>query len=694
MHPETDEFDPDVYLDNVVSSISSAVDKVFPLRKRSKKQLKKFKNPWITQGILNSIQKCHYLYHQTLIKRDDASTRRYKSYKLQLVRSIEKAKDLEKQENFQRCSGDSAKTWKAINEFFSKKQSRETPLISLKDDDDAIQTDPKVVANILNSHFTQKRLNLASKLPSSQSSIYDCMGPRSENAILTNDIVDDETLKFIRELKINKSADISPKLIRWLDVTLAPILTRIFNRYLNLGKYPDIFKLAKVTPLVKGGDKQDRENYRPISVLPQLDHVFEKIIKSRLTTFLNNVNFFTKFQFGFRKGHSTSHGIAHLNEKILESLQKKQVCAALFIDLKSAFDTIEPKILLKKLEHIGIRGKILLVIDSYLKNRKQCVKNGDIESIVLDVLIGVPQGSVLGPLLFIIYINDIVKCCDLSAVLFADDAVFIAEGKTIKILQKTLNKKVRNIFDWLITNKLTLNSRKTKYTIFQNKKAFKTKKGIKKIKLNINKSCIKQVTEFKYLGIIFDNKLNWQNHIESLCVKLSKAAGVIYKLKRVAPKGVLKMVYYSIVDTHLRYGITAWGGAKGTALERLNSIHKKIIKYMKSNDETVDEAFSSLQILNITALYRFEINKLVYQMKKGSVPDAFKNFIHSLNHRYGTRSRNMGNFDIPHPKTERDKCSIKYQGAINWNSLPSALKTCTSKEDFLSSLKTHYLDNK
>ena len=196
---------------------------------------------------------------------------------------------------------------------------------------------------MLNSHFTQKRLSLASKLPNSQSSIYDSMGPRSENAISSNDIVDDETLKFIRELKINKSADISPKLIKWLDVTLAPILTRIFNRYLKLGKYPDIFKLAKVTSLSKGGDKLDRENYRPISVLPQLDHIFEKIIKSRLTTFLNDVNFFTEFQFGFRKGHSTSHGIAHLNEKLLESMQKKRVCAALFIDLKSAFDTIEPK---------------------------------------------------------------------------------------------------------------------------------------------------------------------------------------------------------------------------------------------------------------------------------------------------------------------------------------------------------------
>ena len=177
-----------------------------------------------------------------------------------------------------------------------------------------------------------------------------------------------------------------------------------------------------------------------------------------------------------------------MNENILKSLQKKHVCSALFIDLKSAFDTIDPGILLKKLDHIGIRGKMLLVIESYLKNRKQTVKNGDIESIVLDVLIGVPQGSVLGPILFIIFINDIVKCCDMNAVLFADDAVFIAEEKTTKLLQRSLNRNVKCIFDWLITNKLTLNSGKTKYMIFHNKRDSKTIRGVQKFKLNINKS--------------------------------------------------------------------------------------------------------------------------------------------------------------------------------------------------------------
>ena len=286
-----------------------------------------------------------------------------------------------------------------------------------------------------------------------------------------------------------------------------------------------------------------------------------------------------------------------------------------------------------------------------------------------------------------------MKCCDLSAVLFADDAVFIAGAKTVKILQRTLNQKVKCIFEWLITNRLTLNSSKTKYMIFHNKTDSKTKRAIAKFKLNVNKSCIKQVTEFKYLGIIFDNKLNWQTHIDSLCVKLSRAAGVIYKLKRVAPKSVLKMVYYSIVDSHLRYGITVWGGSKGTALERLNTIHRKVIKYMKSNNETIAQSVSSLNILSIDNLYKFEVNKLVYQMKQGNVPDAFKNFIHSLNHRYGTRARNVGNFDIPHPKTERDKTSIKYQGAINWNSLPNNLKVCTDKKEFLDSLKIHLLEH-
>ena len=691
LHLDTSiDFNPDENLEKVIYAIDESVDKVFPLKKRSKKQLKKYKKPWITQGILNSIEQCHYLHYVGYIaKKDDASIKEYKTYKLKLVRTIEKAKELEKQKTFQSCSGNSSKTWKALNDFFKQNKNKEAPKICLKDENKEIQTDPKKVANMLNSHFVKKRLDLASKLPKSHSSIFQSMGPRLQKSISSEQFKLSDILNCIHDLKANNEA----KILKWLADKLTPILKLIFDRFLELGRYPDICKIGKVTSLFKGGDKYNKDNFRPITVLSQINHVFEKLIKGRLTSFLDEINFITDFQFSFRKKHATSHGISYLNEKILESLKKKRVCAALFIDLKSAFDTIDPQILVAKLEHIGVRGKMLWVIQDYLKNRKQYVRNGDAESILMEVLIGVPQGSVLGPLLFIIFINDIVNCSSMSAALFADDAVFITDDNNVKALEKDLSQNAKQIFNWLITNKLSLNFGKTKYMIFHNKQDQKILKRIKKFKLNINKNCIKQVSEFKYLGIILDNKLKWHDHIESLCIKLSKAAGMIYKLKRVAPKSVVKMVYYSIVDSHIRYGITSYGSAESTALDRLVAIHTKIIKYMKDPNESISQALSNMGILSIPTLYKFEIIKQVYNIRNGTAPNVFKNYIHILNHTHGTRSRILENYNIPQPNTERDKKSIKYQGAISWNSLPAELKTCSNKSKFFESLKAHLIES-
>ena len=186
------------------------------------------------------------------------------------------------------------------------------------------------------------------------------MGPRVSNTIPSASTSTDEVSKLIRELQTNKAFEgISPKVIQWLEEELAPILTKLFNKFLDTGKYPTCFKVARVTPLFKKGDKQIDDNYRPISILSQLNKVFEKIIHNRLNSFLLENNLLSPQQYGFRKGHNTSHGITNLNEEIIRNLEKKRVCAALFIDLKSAFDTIDPTILVKKLDHIGIRGKML-----------------------------------------------------------------------------------------------------------------------------------------------------------------------------------------------------------------------------------------------------------------------------------------------------------------------------------------------
>ena len=432
------------------------------------------------------------------------------------------------------------------------------------------------------------------------------------------------------------------KILRLLTDDIFEHLSIIFNISFATGIFPEKLKVAKVIPIHKKDSKLEYSNYRPISLLSNADKILEKLMHNRLMKFLTKQKILYLKQFGFKKNFSTAHAIINLIDSIENAFDKNKFECGVFIDLKKAFDTVDHEILFKKLWHYEIRGIANDWFKSYLTNRMQYVSIDGISYDLLKVNFGVPQGLVLCPLLFLLYINDLYNSIRFSSPFhFADDTGLLNIQDSIRAINKTLNKDLRELSFWLNANKIAVNVAKTKIILFETS----NKKYDADLKIKLCRKIIHESPYVKYLGVFIDENLNWKKHINEISTKLIKDNAMLSKLRHYVNKDILLSVYYGIFHSHLAYLCLVWGQVN-FFLNRITLLEKRAIRILHSAAYGVHTCplFHRYKVLKFVDLVSLEncifINKCFNDEAFFLFSNHFK--LTASSHSYCTRSVSNG----------------------------------------------------
>ena len=483
---------------------------------------------------------------------------------------------------------------------------------------------------------------------------------------------------------------VSSKLVKDLKYALSFPLSIIINNSLAMGLVPNMAKLAKIIPIHKAKDKKDISNYRPISLLPVISKILEKVVHKNVYTFLEKNKVLYASQYGFRKNRSTVNAITELVCHITNAFENKQNTLSVFLDLSKAFDTIDHSILLHKLEFYGVRGLALNWFQSYLSDRKQYVLFNNVQSQTLGITCGVPQGSVLGPLLFLIYVNDIANCLTHSKLIsFADDTTVFLSSKCINDLYKKMNSDLDDLTNWFKANRLALNVNKSNCMLFQPNGNQNTLGKT----LNIGTDPIEHKLNCKFLGIFIDNQLRWNNHLSHISAKLSRSVYILKTVKHILPLTLLRSLYYTMVQPYLTYGIILWGPTYRCHLKQVSILQKKAIRCINKSyyNAHTEPLFIRNKILKLDDLYKFELSKFMFDCINGLLPTPILEYFttNATIHAHHTRQRN-----IPHVTQTVGTISeraVTHKGPKTWTEIPQTIRLHQNKNIFSRLLKNDYI---
>ena len=553
-------------------------------------------------------------------------------------------------------------------------------------------TDNLEMGNALNRHFASVATNLSNSsiTTTNAASVGNVPYLTNSAVFLQSDPI--EIFNTISSLKMNSNIEMPTRSLKLLAPFISSYLSKLFNECLDQGIYPDNLKIARVTPIYKSGDRSNPGNYRPISILNDINKIFENLISQRVNSYLEKYNVPSNRQYDFRRHISTQEACIDLVSLLLESFTFKKFALCIFIDFSKAFDSVDHKILLMKMEKYGFRGNILNLFRSCLTGRKQYVVIDGVKSNIITLTAGIPQGSTLGPTLFNLFVNDIayLQMGNISLFQWADDTSFVSNNENIFNLVHSFNTFMKTFYTWCTNNKLYINLTKTKAMIVTPKRLPQNIPNI-----SINDVPIEYVNQFKYLGLVIDKNLRFNPHVTTLNGRLSRIVGAAYSLQDTLSLQAAKTFYYSMFYSHISYIIAIWGASSKSLLDDLQITQNKVIRALFANKITynhTNDLYNYLNILKVKQVYKLQLSRLMFDTLNSNKYNTLKNALSELNWSHNINTRKINIYSLPRARTCIDHGAALFSAVSNWNSLPLNVRSCTTIASFKSAI-THFILN-
>lgn len=608
VHQQTN---PDTAYDTFLSLFTASYKKFFVHTPLTNKKARK---PWISKHSLELIKQKDALYRHFLRTRDPTDLRTFKTFRNKVTSYLRQAKqnylhNLFSPEILRR----SDLLWKNLNTLLGREKDNTVGTEVMQN---GIRMSGQQLANAFNNFFVSVGESyydprcLEYMAPRNCKSAF--LAPTSEHEIIS-------TFSSFRNSKALDVDDLQIGPVKYAIDIICPALAHIYNLVFQHGTFPARMQHAKVCLVFKAGDKNDFSNYRPISVLPVFSKGLEKLINERMTSFCDKHSIITNSQFGFRKNLSTEYALLTQKEFILNAFEAKLLTLGVFVDFSKAFDRINHATLLRKLDHYGFRGVFYNLIQSYLQFRCQTVAINTHLSEIKPITAGVPQGSILGPLLFILYVNDLVNIApSIKFVIYADDTTLLLTCKDGTRLLVEANRALSTLHSWSVCNSLNINTTKTKAVLFR----AKNRKGNVDGDLMLGTSKIEIVDHAKSLGVIFEEHMVWNRHIAAISTNLARITGVLARLRFYLPTSVKLIIYNSLFVSKLNYCQLVWGNTTMSNITKLHILQKKAVRAISNlpHDAHTAPIFKELCIRAVPQFYNDTLLKRYYAgMKRNNI---------------------------------------------------------------------------